>query len=363
MVRRRLPAGRVPVGFAQIGITMVDTRFHSFAGPRSLRALLADAAQAFTLEDDRAQFLTVDGADELATAGGREIALAASADYRDQLCATGAGAVIVSPKLAEHVPAGSIAIVSDKPHDLFVDLLEMLYPSDTRAVFAAGAAIGDDAPLLERDVVLGANVVLGPGVEIGRNTVIGPNTVIGAGVAIGRNCVIGSNCSIDCAYLGNDVVLHAGVRLGTEGFGWLDHARTNRKIPQLGRVIVQDKVEVGANATIDRGALGDTVIGEGTKIDNLVQIGHNCRIGRYCLIAGMCGLAGGSVLEDSVLLGGNVGLAGHLTIGAGSVVYARSGVAKSWPPGSRICGSPAQDVKDFWRETAMLRRMSRGNKN
>ena len=117
--------------------------------------------------------------------------------------------------------------------------------------------------------------------------------MIGAGVTIGRNCIIGTNCSIECAHLGNNVVLHAGARIGTEGFGWLDHGRTNRKIPQLGRVIMQDRVEIGANSTVDRGALGDTVIGEGTKIDNLVQIGHNCRIGRNCLIGrhvGACGL-------------------------------------------------------------------------
>ena len=122
--------------------------------------------------------------------------------------------------------------------------------------------------------------------------------------------------------------MHAGARIGTEGFGWLDHGRSNRKIPQLGRVIVQDRVEIGANSTIDRGALGDTVIGEGTKIDNLVQIGHNCRIGRNCLIAGMAGLAGSTILEDSVMIGGGAITTGHLTIGAGSIVLARAVVTK-----------------------------------
>ena len=159
------------------------------------------------------------------------------------------------------------------------------------------------------------------------------------------------------------MVLHAGARIGSEGFGWLDHGRSNRKIPQLGRVIVQDRVEIGANSTVDRGALGDTVIGEGTKIDNLVQIGHNCRIGRNCLLAGMAGLAGSTVLEDSVMIGAAAITTGHLTIGAGSIVLARAVVTKDVKRGGRVGGFPAQDVKDWRRETATLRLMSKGNKS
>jgi UDP-3-O-[3-hydroxymyristoyl] glucosamine N-acyltransferase len=204
--------------------------------------------------------------------------------------------------------------------------------------------------------------VLGQGVEIGRNSVIGANTVIGAGVAIGRNVTIASNCTIDCSYIGNDVVIHAGARIGCEGFGWLDFGRSNRKIPQLGRVIVQDKVEIGANTTIDRGALGDTVIGEGTKIDNLVQIGHNCRIGRYCLIAGQAGLSGSTILEDGVLMGGGAGTSGHLTIGAGTIVRGRAAVATDIPAGSDVAGAPAHNFRDFWREVATLRRLSKGER-
>jgi UDP-3-O-[3-hydroxymyristoyl] glucosamine N-acyltransferase len=338
---------------------MVDTRFHPCAGPLPLRAMLAQADETISVADDRAQFLAVSGADELDLAGPHDIALAASAGYEAALAGTRAGVVVVSPALAPHVPQASIAIVADQPHELFVDLIEMLYPADTRAVLSAGMAPADAAPLVEEDVVLGANVVLGPGVEIGRNSVIGANTVIGSGVAIGRNAVIGSNCSIDCAYLGNEVILQAGVRIGTEGFGWLGHGRTNRKIPQLGRVIIQDRVEIGANSTIDRGALGDTVIGEGTKIDNLVQIGHNCRIGRFCLVAATTGLSGSTILGDSVLVGGGVGTSGHLKIGSGSIIHGRAAVTKDWPAGSKLAGAPAQDIRDFWKELAVVRRMSR----
>ena len=339
---------------------MVDTRFHISSGPSTLGALLGALPSAIPV-DDAVRSLLISGADELLTAGPAHISLAAHRSYRDDLHSTAAGVVIVTAELREDVPGSSVALVVDKPHEVFADLLDQLYPSGTRGGIGGLSSSGEE-PFLEPGVVLGPNVVIGPGVEIGSGTVIGANTVIGAGVAIGRNCTIASNCTIDCAYLGSNVVLHPGVRVGCEGFGWLDLGKSNRKIPQLGRVIVQDGVEIGANSTVDRGALGDTMIGEGTKIDNLVQIGHNCRIGRNCLIAAQSGLSGSTVLEDGVLVGGGAGTAGHLTIGRGSVVYGRAAVSKSWPAGSKLIGAPAQDIKDFWREIAMLRRMSKGEK-
>lgn len=339
---------------------MVDTRFHQFAGIRSLGSLLAAIELAAELEGDGP---LIEGVEELHLAGPSHIALAAHTEYRAALRATAAGVVIVSSDLADDVPTGAVRVVARDPHLAFVGLLEQLYPQNTRATLAALLGPYDSLPATETDVRIGPGVVLGPGVEIGRGTVIGPNTVIGAGVTIGRNATIGSNCSIECAHLGNGVVLHAGARIGSEGFGWLDHGRSNRKIPQLGRVIVQDRVEIGANSTVDRGALGDTVIGEGTKIDNLVQIGHNCRIGRNCLLAGMAGLAGSTVLEDSVMIGAAAITTGHLTIGAGSIVLARSVVTKDVRRGGRVGGYPAQDVREWRRETATLRLMSKGNKS
>ena len=340
---------------------MVDTRFHRFSGPHSVGAILSALDRADMLTELADTSLSISGVTELDLAGPGDLALAAHTSYIEELRATSAGAVVVLPAMRDVVPLQTLAIVADKPHHLFADILDYLYPSSTRAVIASGR---DDlgAPVFERDVSIGSNVVVGPGVEIGRGSIIGANTVIGAGVTIGRNCVIAANCTIDCAHIGNDVVIHSGVRIGTEGFGWLDFGQSNRKVPQLGRVLIQDRVEIGANSTIDRGALGDTMIGEGTKIDNLVQIGHNCKIGRSCLIAAMSGLSGSTIVEDGVLMGGGVGTSGHMTIGAGSVVHGRAAVTKNWPPGSKLAGAPAQDIRDFWREIAAMRKLSKGDK-
>jgi UDP-3-O-[3-hydroxymyristoyl] glucosamine N-acyltransferase len=339
---------------------MVDSRFHRFAGATTVGALLSGLGRDDILASVRDTSLSLTGVNELELAGRGDLALAAHNNYRDALAATSAGAVIVLPSLAEAVPPGTVAIAAERAHHLFADILDVLYPASTRSVLSAG--ISTDAPIIERDVSLGSNVVVGHGVEIGRGTIIGANTVIGAGVTIGRNCIIAANCTIDCAHIGNGVVIHSGVRIGTEGFGWLDFGTANRKVPQLGRVLIQDRVEIGANSTIDRGALGDTMIGEGTKVDNLVQIGHNCRIGRNCLIAAMSGLSGSTIVGDGVLMGGGVGTSGHLTIGSGSVIHGRAAVTKDWPAGSKLAGAPAQDIRDFWREIAAMRKLSKGDK-
>lgn len=340
---------------------MVDTRFHRFSGPVAIGALLTDLGYADLAAGLSDADSLIGGVSELELAGPDDLVLAAHATYAAELSRTAAGFAIIHSALADSVPQGAQTIIAPRAHVLFAEILDRLYPDSTRNIIAGNR---DDlgAPIFERDVSIGSNVVIGNGVEIGRGTIVGANTVIGPGVTIGRNCIIASNSTIHCAHIGNDVVIHSGVRIGTEGFGWLDHGQGNRKIPQLGRVIIQDRVEIGANSTIDRGALGDTVIGDGTKIDNLVQIGHNCRIGRNCLIAAMSGLSGSTIVEDGVLLGGGVGTSGHLRIGAGSVVYGRAAVTKDWPAGSQLAGAPAQNIKDFWRELASMRKLAKGGK-
>lgn len=339
---------------------MVDTRFFHSTGPLALSELIAGVLD-LPAEQAALASEAISDAAEPALAGSGAIALVAAKDYVADIKA-GSGAIIISnAKCADLLPDRERVLVAEDAHAAFATLLDRLFPNPAHAL-ALALASGAHRPLTEENVTISASATIGPDVEIGRGTIIGPGAVIGKGVTIGRNSIVGPNASIECAHIGDHVILHAGVRVGTEGFGWLDHARTNRKVPQLGRVIVQDRVEVGANSTIDRGALGDTVIGEGTKIDNLVQIGHNCRIGRHCLIAATSGISGSTIVGDGVLMGGGVGTSGHLTIGQGSVVYGRAAVTKDWPAGSKLAGAPAQDIKDFWRELAQLRRLGKGDK-
>jgi UDP-3-O-[3-hydroxymyristoyl] glucosamine N-acyltransferase len=200
--------------------------------------------------------------------------------------------------------------------------------------------------------------VIGPRAEIGAATLIGAGTVIGPNVHIGRDCAVGPGVSIIHSLLGDRVIVHPGCRIGQDGFGYLAGAAGHRKIPQIGRVIIQDDVEIGANTTIDRGAMSDTVIGEGTKIDNLVQIAHNVQIGRHCVLASQTGISGSAVIGDNVMTGGQVGIADHVTIGAGAALGAKAGVMHDAPAGARWVGAPAKPVKQFFREVAELERLA-----
>jgi UDP-3-O-[3-hydroxymyristoyl] glucosamine N-acyltransferase len=338
---------------------MVDPRFFGQPEPITLARLLAAVGAEALLPEGHGEVL-VTAADEPATAGEGAVVLAANKEYAADLSRTRASVAIVSEAFRDTVPAHTIAVVSPRAHELFVDILDYLYPNSTRLVTAMTGP-GTDEPLLEDNVEIGAHAVIGPNVQIGRNTLIGANTVIGAGVTIGRDCIIGANVTIYCTHMGNGVVVQAGARIGTEGFGWLDFGRANRKIPQLGRVIVQDRCEIGPNATVDRGALGDTVVGENSKLGNIVVIGHNSKVGRNCLLASTTGIAGTTTLGDGVVMGAGVGTSGHLSIGEGSIVYGRAAVTKDWPAGSKLAGAPAQDIKDFWKELAVMRRLAKEN--
>ncbi len=303
----------------------------------------------------------VTGAAALENAGPSDVAYMDNPKYTDALAATGAGLCLVSPRFAERVPAGTIALVSPAPYHAFAKVLARLFPTALRpgSVFgsqgvAPGAFVHATA-VLEAGVTVDPGAVIGPGAEIGSGTVISSQAVIGPQVRIGRNCSIGAGSTLQAALIGNRVIIHPGVRIGQDGFGFAMSPRGHMKVPQIGRVIVQDDVEIGANTCIDRGASRDTVIGEGTKIDNLVQIGHNVVVGRHCVIVSQVGIAGSTTLEDFVVLGGQVGLAGHLTVGMGAQIAAQSGVAGDVPRGARYGGYPAQPALSWARESALLK--------
>jgi UDP-3-O-[3-hydroxymyristoyl] glucosamine N-acyltransferase len=211
---------------------------------------------------------------------------------------------------------------------------------------------------LEHGVIVDPGAVIGPRAEIGSGTVIGAQVVIGPDVKIGRDCSVAPHVTIQHALIGNRVILHPGVRIGQDGFGYAMGARGHLKVPQIGRVIIQDDVEVGSNTCIDRGAIRDTMIGEGTKIDNLVQIAHNVVIGRHCVIVSQVGISGSATLDDGVVLGGQVGVVGHVRIGAGAQIAASSNVASDIPAGARWGGTPAKPMRDWMREMAVVNRLA-----
>jgi UDP-3-O-[3-hydroxymyristoyl] glucosamine N-acyltransferase len=298
------------------------------------------------------------------TAGPADIAYMDNAKYAAALASTRALACFVSPRFADKVPAGTIALVTPTPYHAFAAVLSAFFPTALRPAAITGrsgvsaAAHVDTTAVIEADVTIEPGAVIGAGVRIGSGTIIGPGAVIAPSVVIGMNCVIGASSTIQCALIGNRVIVHPGVRIGQDGFGFAMGPGGHVKVPQIGRVIIHDDVEIGANTCIDRGASRDTVIGQGTKIDNLVQIGHNVVIGRHCVIVSQVGISGSTTLEDYAVLGGQVGLAGHITIGMGAQVAAQSGVMQDVPRGTKYGGAPARPARQWLKETAVLTRMA-----
>ena len=260
------------------------------------------------------------------------------------------------------LPVGSTkitALPSKNTQHAFASVARLFYPESEWPDWPVKGLV-DPTARIEADVLLGPGVVVGPHVVIGSGTRIGPNVVIGRGVAIGRNCNVGSNVSISCSYVGDDVIILPGAQIGQPGFGFASGTDGHTKIPQLGRVIIQDRVEIGAATTIDRGALGDTVVGEGTKIDNLVQIGHNTRIGRHCIIVAQSGISGSCELGDFVVLGGQAGVADHVKIGDGARLAARcAAVPGELPGGQDYGGVPARPMKQWARELVAISQLAK----
>ncbi|HUB47844.1 MAG TPA: UDP-3-O-(3-hydroxymyristoyl)glucosamine N-acyltransferase [Acetobacteraceae bacterium] len=332
-----------------------DPRFFQRSGPHTLAAV-ADAAEAQA--PPRRLMLT--GVAPLQIAGPEEVSFLDNRKYLPALEQTQAGAVIVHPDMAAQVPATAVAVITPEPYAAWARVAALFFPLPPLSPGAHPSAVVSADATVHPSSEIGPLAVIGRGVEIGPRCRIGPLAVIGDGVVIGADCRIGSHASLSHALLGDRVYVYPGARIGQEGFGFAITAEGFHSVRQLGRVVLEDDVEVGANSTIDRGSLHDTVIGAGSRLDNLVQIGHNVRLGRGCVIVAQAGISGSTILEDHVMLGGQAGLTGHLRIGRQARIGAQAGVMADVPAGAEVVGSPAQPVRAFFREIAAIRRLVRG---
>ena len=328
---------------------MIDPRFFEGLGPVPLADLLR--LTGAELQGDAPDDLRVADVAPLDRAGPQSLSFLADRRYLAHLRTTRAGAVLVPAAHADEVPAGAARLVTTEPQAAYARAAQRLHalrlhPQDAPAVHPEAR--------LEAGVRLAPGVVVGPGAAIGEGSQIGPHAVIGPGVQIGRHTRIGAHAVIGCALIGDRVRILAGAVVGEAGFGVAGSREGAIDMPQLGRVILQDGVTVGANSCIDRGAYDDTVVGENTKIDNLVQVAHNVRIGRNCVLAAHTGVSGSVTVGDGVAFGGRAGIADHVDIGAGAKIAAASGVMKDVPAGEVWGGSPARSLRKWMRETAWL---------
>lgn len=329
-------------------------RFFQRSGPHGL-AVIADAAGGSAASDHDLFF---DGVAPLQTAGPAQISFLDNRRYALLLESTRAGAVIVHPDMQSRVPNNVVAIVTREPYIGWARVAALFHPAPVALPGVHPSAVIGDTAMIDPSAEIGALCVIEAGAEIGPGCRIGPAAVIGSGVVLGRDCRIGAHASISHAILGDRVYVYPGARIGQEGFGFAVTNGGFLTVPQLGRVLLHDDVEVGANSTVDRGSAGDTVIGVGSRLDNLVQIGHNVMLGRCCIIVAQVGISGSTILGDFVQVGGQAAMAGHLQIGDGAQIGAQAGVISNAEPGARLLGSPAQPVRDFFRQIAILKKLS-----
>ncbi len=341
---------------------MADSRFFKREGPFSAGQIASltggrctgDAAQSF---DDITALERADASCLTFFTNPRMI---------DDLATSQAGGVLLNEKNKHLLRTPAQAILCADPYRAMAQVAQHFYPLAARArpmpgELQEGQQVHATARL-EEGVAIGFGALIGPGVEIGRNSVIGAGAIIGHGVAIGRACVIGANVSIGYALLGDRVIIHNGTSIGQDGFGFAPGAE-HTKIPQLGRVIIQADVEIGSQCAIDRGTVGDTTIGEGSKLDNLVHLAHNVVVGRHCFLTAGVGVAGSSTLGDYVQMGGHAGVTDHVSIGSNSVVAAKAAVLRSFPANSKISGVPARPRREVYRDQVFLSRLRKKTKS
>ncbi len=334
---------------------MTDDRFFQRAGPFQLGEIAALVGGEM---DNRSasDFLVRDVA-ALESAAAGDISVFSDIKFAGAFAHTGASVVITDRKLAAHEHNGTWLLLAPNPRLAFAQVGHLFYPPDKLIEGVQPLTPVHPTATVGAGTQVSSGAVIGARAKIGNRCMIGPNAVIGQGVVMGDDCVIGPNCSISHALIGARVTLASNVTIGSAGFSFVPSGKGLLRVPQLGRVVIEDDVEFGANCAVDRGAIGDTVIGAGTMFDNLVHIAHNVKIGHHCLIAGQVGIAGSAVIGPFVMMGGQVGVSDHLTIGAGARLAAKAGVTRDVAPGETVGGYPAIPVKKWHRQTVALKNL------
>ena len=339
---------------------MADSRFFRRQGPFALAAVLeATGARVADHHDTSRPFHDVAGLED---AGSDDLTFLDNVKYVEAFTGCRAGGCFIREQYSDRAPRGVIALISDNPYLAFARAARMFYPDpvvepgiSAQAVIESGVRIGEGARI-------DAFAVIRSGAEIGARCSIGAGCVVERHVRIGDDCLIGPGVALMFCIIGNRVRIESGARVGTEGFGFAASPAGAVRLPHVGRVVIGDDVGIGANTTIDRGSLGDTVIGDGAMIDNLVQIAHNAKVGRHAILAGQVGLAGSAVVGDFAMLGGQSGVANHVRVGRGARMGGNSSAAGDLEEGGTYLGAPAIPQREFWRQQVMLRRLV-GHKN
>ena len=331
-----------------------DPRYFPRTGPHDVAELAALAG----VEAEGGKL--IHGVAPLQSAGPADVSFLDNKRYAAHLDVTKAGAVIVHPDFAARVPAGCTAIVTPEPYVAWAKISALFHPF-TRAVPGVHrSAIVDAAAAIDESAEIGPGAVIGAGATIGAGSIVGPLAVVGEGVVVGKDCRIHAHVTLSHAVLGDRVVIYPGARIGQDGFGFAIGKTGFTPVPQLGRVMIGDGAEIGANCCIDRGSAQDTVIGPYVHIDNLVQIAHNVSVGAASVIVAQVGISGSTAIGRSVMIAGQAGLVGHLTVGDGAQIGAQSGVMNDVPAGAKMFGYPAQTAKTYFRQLAWLKRLAQG---
>jgi len=336
-----------------------DARFFARGAPRAPEALAELIGARLVPPAAGTLPALLEGVAPLQAATPGEVSFLDNRRYLGALRDTRAGAVIVSPAFQSAVPGHSAALVTAQPYLGWAQVAAAFYPPEATRPGIHPTAVVDPGAELDPSCEVGPYAVIGAGAALGARVRVASHALVGPGVVVGADSRIGPHVSVSHAMLGARVTLHPGARVGQEGFGFAVTEAGFVGVPQLGRVLIGDDVEVGANATIDRGSSQDTVIGAGSRLDNLVQIGHNVRLGRCCIVVAQAGISGSTELEDFVTVAAQAGLIGHIRIGRKARVGAQAGVMSDVEAGADVIGSPAMAFREFFRNVATLRRLSR----